>query len=168
VAQAPEIGSNGGLRGCSSVPIPQAESSKMDHHDDTNQPYIKRVTLPSGKSIDVLYFSDPPSPAATAPAEADAKSLHMCEECGSNLVYPTDWQEAGADHWEVELRCPNCEWRGVGVFAQDVVEAFDDELDRGIDVLLSDYRALVNSNMEDEIDRFAKALDAGAILPADF
>jgi hypothetical protein len=35
-------------------------------------------------------------------------------------------------------------------------------------VLLSDYRALVSSNMEDEIDRFAKALDAGAILPADF
>jgi hypothetical protein len=94
--------------------------------------------------------------------------LHVCGDCGSTLVYPTDWREAGADHWEVELRCPNCEWRGTGVFSQDVVEAFDDELDRGIDVLLSDYRALVNSNMEDEIDRFAKALDVGAILPADF
>ena len=35
-------------------------------------------------------------------------------------------------------------------------------------MLLADYRALVNSNMEDEIDRFAQALDAGAILPADF
>jgi hypothetical protein len=83
-------------------------------------------------------------------------------------VYPTDWQEAGPDHWEVELRCPNCEWRGTGVFAQDVVESFDDELDRGIDVLLSDYKALVNSNMEDEIERFARALEVDAILPADF
>ena len=92
----------------------------------------------------------------------------MCAECDSNLVYPTDWQEAGADHWEVDLRCPNCEWRGAGTFHQDVVEAFDDELDRGIDVLLSDYRSLVSSNMEDEVERFAKALELDAILPADF
>lgn len=137
----------------------------MDRRDQTHEPFVKRVTLPSGKSIEVLYFGDQPAAEPTAPGAA---SLHVCAECSSPLVYPTDWQEAGPEHWEVELRCPNCEWTGTGVFSQDVVEAFDDELDRGIDVLLSDYRALVNSNMEDEIDRFAKALDAGAILPVDF
>ena len=140
----------------------------MDRRDNnTQEPFVKRVTLPSGKSIEVLYFGD----AATAvpeKVEPGAGSLHVCGECSSSLVYPTDWQEAGPTDWEVELRCPNCEWRATGVFSQEVVEAFDDELDRGIDVLLADYRALVNSNMEDEIDRFAKALDAGAILPADF
>jgi hypothetical protein len=142
----------------------------VDRGENTQEPFVKRVTLPSGKSIEVLYFSDLPS--ATAPAAAAEPTghqpLHICGECASTLVYPTDWQEAGPDHWEVDLRCPNCEWRGGGVFHQDVVESFDDELDRGIDVLLTDYRALVSSNMEDEIDRFAKALDAGAILPADF
>ena len=139
----------------------------MERQDNTQEPFVKRVTLPSGKSIEVLYFGDT---VADAPEQVDSgiESLHICGECSSKMVYPTDWQEAGPSHWEVELRCPNCEWRGTGVFSQDVVEAFDDELDRGIDVLLSDYRALVNSNMEDEIDRFAKALDAGAILPADF
>jgi hypothetical protein len=137
----------------------------VDRGDTNQEPFVKKVTLPSGKSIEVLYFGD--KPAGTQPLEDD-QPLHVCGDCGSTLVYPTDWREAGADHWEVELRCPNCEWRGTGVFSQDVVEAFDDELDRGIDVLLSDYRALVNSNMEDEIDRFAKALDVGAILPADF
>src|SRR5204862_6595421 len=129
------------------------------------------VTLPSGKSIEVLYFADRPagSPVPDAPVTPTGDiPLHMCLECDSKLVYPTDWHESGPEHWEVELRCPNCEWRGSGVFHQDVVEAFDDELDRGIDVLLADYRALVNSNMEDEVDRFAKALNAGAILPADF
>ena len=144
----------------------------MDRADNTQEPFVKRVTLPSGKSIEVLYFADQPAAAAQAAAQpaspASDLPLHVCCECNCDLVYPTDWQEAGPDHWEVELRCPNCEWRGSGVFAQDVVESFDDELDRGIDVLLSDYRALVSSNMEDEIDRFAKALDAGAILPADF
>ena len=143
----------------------------MERSDNTQEPFVKRVTLPSGKSIEVLYFADQPTTAAPAAAPeipAGDQPLHVCNDCSSSLVYPTDWQEAGADHWEVELRCPNCEWRGSGVFSQDVVEAFDDELDRGIDVLLSDYRALVSSNMEDEIDRFARALDAGAILPADF
>ena len=142
----------------------------MDRGDNTQEPFVKRVTLPSGKSIEVLYFGEQAAPAAEqAPtAPHGDQPLHVCVECSSELVYPTDWQEAGPNHWEVELRCPNCEWRGSGVFSQDVVEAFDDELDRGIDVLLSDYRSLVNSNMEDEIDRFAKALDVGAILPADF
>jgi hypothetical protein len=144
----------------------------VDRGDNTQEPFVKRVTLPSGKSIEVLYFADQPTAASTA-ASAPTKPagdvpLHVCLECDSTLVYPTDWQEAGPEHWEVELRCPNCEWRGSGVFAQDVVESFDDELDRGIDVLLSDYRALVSSNMEDEVERFTKALDAGAILPADF
>jgi len=137
----------------------------VDRGEKNQEPFVKRVTLPSGKSIEVLYFGDQ---AAEATAIPTAQPLHVCGECGSSLVYPTDWQEAGPDHWEVELRCPNCEWRGSGVFSQEVVESFDDELDRGIDVLLSDYRALVNSNMEDEVERFAKALDAGAILPADF
>jgi hypothetical protein len=143
----------------------------MDRSENTSQdPFVKRVTLPSGKSIEVLYFGDQATavPAKVEPAAGNSDVLHVCADCSSSLVYPTDWQEAGPNHWEVELRCPNCEWHGSGVFHQDLVEAFDDELDRGIDVLLADYRALVNSNMEDEIDRFAKALDAGAILPADF
>jgi len=138
----------------------------VDRPDNTHEPYVKRVTLPSGKSIEVLYFGD--SRGEVSETETGGRPLHLCGDCGSSLVYPTDWQESGPEHWEVELRCPNCEWRGTGVFSQAVVEEFDDELDRGIDVLLSDYRALVNSNMEDEIDRFAKALEAGAILPADF
>lgn len=145
----------------------------MERGGNNQEPFVKRVTLPSGKSIEVLYFADQAAAGAAEtsaqPAEPAADvPLHICLECDSQLVYPTDWEEAGPEHWEVELRCPNCEWRGSGTFHQSVVEAFDDELDRGIDVLLSDYRALVSSNMEDEIDRFAKALDAGAILPADF
>jgi hypothetical protein len=145
----------------------------VDRGENTQEPYVKRVTLPSGKSIEVLYFADQSSAPAHVPGAEPVvptgdQPLHVCVECSSSLVYPTDWQEAGPEHWEVDLRCPNCEWRGSGTFHQDTVESFDDELDRGIDVLLADYRALVSSNMEDEIDRFAKALDVGAILPADF
>jgi hypothetical protein len=153
------------------VPIGLEERRIVDRGDNTQQPYVKRVTLPSGKSIEVMYFAEQVGSISEVPTEdapAGDQPLHVCVECESSLVYPTDWQEAGPDHWQVDLRCPNCEWRGSGTFHQDVVESFDVELDRGIDVLRSDYRALVSSNMEDEIDRFARALDAGAILPADF
>jgi hypothetical protein len=146
----------------------------VDRGDNTQEPFVKRVTLPSGKSIEVLYFAEQAAAAAARASQPEPATpvgdqpLHVCTDCRSELVYPTDWQEAGPEHWEVELRCPNCEWRGGGVFHQNLVERFDDELDRGIDVLLSDYRALVSSNMEDEVERFAKALGADAILPADF
>lgn len=143
----------------------------MERRGNTPEPQVRRVTLPSGKSIEVLYFGDsdaPETPAEAPEPTTTSTPLHVCGECGSDLVYPTEWDEAGPDHWRVELRCPNCEWYGDGIFDQDTVEAFDDVLDHGIDVLLSDYRALVNSNMEDEIDRFAAALQADAILPSDF
>jgi hypothetical protein len=85
-----------------------------------NQPFIRRVVLPSGKTIEVVYFGEqlPPS------FEPD-QELHVCGACSSELVYPVEWEEAGDTHWEVTLRCPNCEFRGSGVYEQDVVERFD-------------------------------------------
>jgi hypothetical protein len=41
-------------------------------------------------------------------------------------------------------------------------------LDLGTDALVKDLRRLVQANMEAEADRFAAALEAGAILPEDF
>ena len=141
---------------------------------------LKRIVLPSGKTIEVVYF-----PAVTGEAselEAEAREtasraqqagaptdeLHVCVECESDLVYPTSWEEAGPEHWQVDLRCPNCEWHCSGTWSQDVVEEFDEELDRGTEVLTEDYKRLVTANMAEDIERFAQALDADAILPEDF
>jgi hypothetical protein len=68
----------------------------------------------------------------------------------------------------VTLRCPNCEWTGTGVFEQEVVERFDEQLDRGTEALVRDLKRLVQANMEEQIDRFVDALQAGLILPEDF
>ena len=96
------------------------------------------------------------------------QDLHVCGGCASDLVYPTEWDEAGSTHWEVSLRCPNCEWNDLGVFDQSTVDRFDDELDRGTEALMRDLKRLTQANMEDEIDRFVSALGADAILPEDF
>ena len=145
----------------------------MDPNGDTS-PFTKRVTLPSGKTIEVVYFAEdglaadlePQAPAAP-PAEP-SQNLHVCVECASELVYPVQWEEAGPENWSVLLQCPNCEVFREGVFTQDNVELFDEELDRGADALARDYKRLMRANMADEIERFAGALEAGAILPEDF
>jgi hypothetical protein len=126
--------------------------------------YVRRVVLPSGKTIEVVYFEDQ---APQAP-DADRDELHVCGTCNSTLVYPIEWSEAGSRHWEVTLRCPNCEWCGTGIFEQAVVERFDGELDRATQELAGDLKRLVQTNMQDEIDRFVTALNADAITPDDF
>ncbi len=151
----------------------------MSLHDPRH--YVRRVVLPSGKTIEVVYFEDQAAvptadagwagaDAAPAPVHHDEATtdLHVCGSCASDLVYPTEWEEAGATHWEVTMRCPNCEWAGTGIFEQDLVERFDEELDRGTEALVRDLKRLAHANMEDEIERFTTALLEDHIVPEDF
>jgi hypothetical protein len=146
----------------------------MDGQEEQTH-YVKRVVLPSGKTIEVVYFKDgsaepPLAPEAPAnrPVAEPEQDLHVCVGCGSKLVHPLDWEEAGPDNWHVTLRCPNCEHVREGIFNQDTVEAFDEELDDGADALARDYRRLMRANMADEVERFVGALRSNAVLPEDF
>jgi hypothetical protein len=141
---------------------------------------LKRIVLPSGKTIEVVYFESlaaedvapveaPEAEAPTAQSQTGVEQdLHVCPECTSDLVYPIAWEEADETHWSISLRCPNCEWGDDGVFPQDECDRFDDELERGTDALTRDYKRLMTANLADEIERFAHALEVDAILPMDF
>jgi hypothetical protein len=138
-------------------------------HSDPNSQYVRRVVLPSGRAIEVVYFENAESVQATHPVpDHIVEDLHVCPDCEQSLVYPVEWDEADETHWEVALRCPNCEWGTVGTFAQETVDRFDEELDRGTEALVRDLKRLTRANMEDEVERFTKALAADAILPEDF
>ena len=130
--------------------------------------YVKRVTLPSGKTIDVVYFESARIEAEQRAAGAQTQELHICVECASELVYPIEWEEADGENWRVSLRCPNCEWTGTGVYSQHLVDDFDEALDEGTEQLVCDLKQLMHANMTEEIDRFVTALDAEALLPEDF
>jgi hypothetical protein len=132
----------------------------------SNFPKPKQVILPSGMVLDLTHVGE--SPAAERPSAEAAHDLHICVGCTSNFVYPARWEEAGPEHWTVLLHCPNCDLFLEGVFSQVAVERFDEELDRGADQLGRDYRRLREANMAEEVDRFARALEADAILPEDF
>ncbi|MBB4661075.1 hypothetical protein [Conexibacter arvalis] len=129
---------------------------------------IRRVLLPSGKTIEVLYFEDLPDTTGVPGRDDTVEGLHVCPHCASKLVSPVAWEEAGPAHWDVTLHCPNCDWLGRGVFAEELVERFDEELDRGTEALVLDLQRLMRANMEDEIDRFVAALAADQIWPMDF
>ena len=132
-----------------------------------NSHYVRRVLLPSGRAIEVVYF-DNQAPAPEQPLRRDHVDLHVCPDCERDLVYPVEWEEASPTHWEVELRCPNCEWAVTGQWDQATVDRFDEELDRGTESLVRDLKRLTRANMEEEVERFVSALDSDAIWPMDF
>lgn len=135
-------------------------------HPHHNGQYVRRVVLPSGRAIEVVYYET--SPIEAWPAVAPAERLHICPECDRGLVYPVEWDEASATQWEVLLRCPNCEWSMLGVYDQVTVDCFDEALDHGTEALTRDLKRLTKANMEEEIERFVRALDGDLILPEDF
>ena len=116
-------------------------------------------------SIDASHFAPPRRVASSANT---AEALHVCPACASELVFPTDWAPADRTRWSVELRCPDCEWVGGGIYTQQVVDRFDEALDAGTEQLLDDLTTLARTNMEEQLERFTTALWADDILPEDF
>jgi hypothetical protein len=126
------------------------------------QHFTRRLTLPSGRLVEVVYFE-----SSRACADDD-QDLQSCGACHSDLVQPIDWSPLGKSYWQVTLRCPNCEWSGTGVFPQAVVERFDRQLDRATDLLAGLAERIGLENMADEIGPFVDALADDQILPSDF
>jgi hypothetical protein len=129
-------------------------NDQQPHHS------VRRIVLPSGKSIEVVRFHE--SERTIRPG------LYACPECDSELVQPLSWNEAEDGHWELTLECPNCWWRTEGVFNQDQVHELEDKLDEGLAELLGDLRQLARANMSEHVERFVSALDRDLILPEDF
>jgi hypothetical protein len=145
------------------------ESEKeQDTRRRAKQADRRSAAKPSG----AVYGAGKPKGTSPGPQTSDGacapSQLHVCFHCAGELVYPLDWSEEGPRHWRIVLRCPECESRREGVFDQTAVERLDDELDRGSSALLGDLRRMTHANMSEEIEFFARALDADLILPSDF
>jgi hypothetical protein len=125
-----------------------------------NQHSVRRIVLPSGRSIEVVRFHDVDEKAP--------RGLHICPECDSHLVQPIAWSEAGEDRWDLLLCCPNCHWTVEGLYTEQEVHELEERLDEGLAEMLRDLQRLTQANMADQIDRFVAALHADMILPEDF
>ncbi len=136
--------------------------------------HTKKISLPSGQSIEIIYLIDPDEQgaqdaSAAAPEAAEtALPLHCCPACGSDLVYPMAWQETADGNWQVDRRCPNCEWLHAGNYGHDEIEPFDDAVELGTEVLLTELRTWAYANMSDDVERLIAALEQDLIQPIDF
>lgn len=129
--------------------------SPNDRHDQS----VRRITLPSGRSIEVVRFTEP---------STGTRELHVCPLCHSDLVQPVAWNEEADANWQLLLECPNCSWLEQGVYTRDEVEQLEDRLDDGLCAMIADLHRLTQANMADDIERFVTALAADQVLPEDF
>jgi hypothetical protein len=137
---------------------PVTESTMNHEHEHT--PAVRRIVLPSGRTIEVIRFHDTPG--------IDIRQLHLCPACESELVQPVSWGEAEDGRWDLTLECPNCGWGESSIFDRIQVEMLEDQLDEGLSEMIADLQRLTQANMAAEIERFAAALQANLILPEDF
>ena len=137
---------------------------------------VRQVLLPSGRAIEIVYLDGHATALgdlreAVAVDQAHAEAAHdltTCGACGCRFVQPVDWDEAGARHWRVTLRCPNCLDSGTVVVEDEVVDHYDLELERGAAELARALHEIVEENIEREAGRLRAALDGGHLLPEDF
>jgi len=135
--------------------------------------HIKRIELPSGKVVELVYLQtgwEQPAGAAAATASESirVRRIELCPKCGSDRVHPLDWREVEDMRWELDVRCPDCRWSASDVFDQPEVERYDDVLLAGAGDLTEELDRITRENMAEHLERFRAALDADAILPFDF
>jgi len=96
-------------------------------------------------------------------------ALHVCPQCDSHLAQPTCWEQTPTEgEWKLWRRCPECEWRGEGVYGEQVIDDYDERLDFGTRELASELRTFERANMRSFLESFSKALQADLIGPDDF
>ena len=150
---------------------PEADTGPVEgvsNEPQARQPHaVRRVVLPSGKTIEVVYFAD---------SEVDSRftsdSGHRPPRLPRVLVARSSTRSSGRRPATTAGSCccaaRTASGRAPGSSTASTVERFDEELDRGTEALLTDLKRLMHANMEDEIERFIAALHADAILPMDF
>ncbi len=96
-------------------------------------------------------------------------SLHICPDCGSDLVQPLFWeQQENRCHWRLRRRCPECEWVSESVHNEIEIDAYDAQLDQGSHQLADELRALEEANMSAMAEAFLVALRNDLISAEDF
>jgi ribosomal protein S27E len=96
------------------------------------------------------------------------ESLSRCARCGSGLVQPQGWKELTCDAVLVRLRCPECFHACAGSVTHRALAEYDEELVDSRNVIRAQYEAVVRHNMEELLERFARALELDLITADDF
>lgn len=96
--------------------------------------------------------------------------LTDCPRCKQSFVCPIqdECHETGTDHWFIVTRCGGCGDVQERLITQARANEFDNDLAVYERKVHSTLMGLMRARFEEEIDRFARALEADAIMPEDF
>jgi hypothetical protein len=97
------------------------------------------------------------------PTEAPA-----CALCGSRLIDLADAVEVAPRIWDVTLRCADCAGEYAVSCTEDALARLEHALCRAAADLERELERFARLRFEEDVERFAAALRAGAILPMDF
>jgi hypothetical protein len=147
----------------------------------------RKITLPGGREIEIVYLGDVRSEtvdaarageaaheldqmlqAALTVFDRDPSDLWLCGSCHSDMVRPLVVEPADGGMFRVERLCPDCEWHDDGTFTHEQVESYHDALEEGAEEMLTALRTMSRLNMEDDVDRIITAIRRDLIQPMDF
>jgi hypothetical protein len=105
----------------------------------------------------------------------DLDSLRICPECDCRFCFESAAEPFTPESWLVVIQCPNC-WHAWRRTVGDVVlELFEHALDDDTLAIEAALDKVAFENIIDEatrrardVEKFAAALQADAILPMDF
>ena len=167
----------------------------MGHGEDYR---LELFIFPDGCAVEMIVFAQAGTPAQgssrptrdgdAGPAEREAQpgvkptatqapppdaqqpggTAHECPLCGSDLVYPLDWERNSAASWNLMLRCPNCETQRSVVLGREGIEAFNREIYLGSQALAREADSMTRRNFAEESAKLVEALARDLILPMDF
>ena len=95
-------------------------------------------------------------------------SADLCARCRLPFVVPIAVLDFRQDRFLVELGCTNCGRREIRLHDDAELGRLDRALDDGVALIADALQTAELTRELEEIDTFARALHAGAILPEDF
>jgi hypothetical protein len=137
----------------------------MTEHQETAQRVVLSV-LSDGSDAEVLVTAQEARDLRRFPGSEAAEIL--CASCGSDLVFPFDWESTCRTMWLVTLRCPECGAEYDEPMQRWRVERFVAQLHAQKRALARELARLELSAFALEVEPFVAALKAGHIRPEDF
>jgi hypothetical protein len=137
----------------------------MTEHQKTDQRVVLSV-LPGDDDAEVLVTAQEARDLRRVPGHESDEIV--CASCGSDLVFPFDWENTSQTMWVVTLRCPECGAEYDEHMERWRVERFITQLHAQKRALAQELARFTRSSFVLETERFVAALQAGHIQPDDF
>jgi hypothetical protein len=106
--------------------------------------------------------------AVVAISPSEGRRLHICAECGADVVNPAHAETLDEQYWTMLLRCGACGATVRGVVSNEAAQCYDRELNRGYGQIARALKLIEREDMEEWAGTFAAALGRDLIAAEDF